>query len=498
MAGAPPPLRVGVVGGGPCGLALAGALAREGGAAGGEGVEVCVFERGARKRDQGSGWDIDAPGRQALARAGLDVASVQREGSDTFRLFIAGTERPAYALHDPPLLRSLGLHGQADLETNRTAIIEGLLSGLEGRPGVTVRFDTAVRDVVPCVPPAGPGGRGGAAVLGGSNGQSVLGEFDIVVDASGVMSPLRRRRFARGAAAQYTGVSWIQGVVDCPEASLAPEVVRRLGEGTYMMVGPTKDGAGSLLSGLQRFGAEAGDRRATFMVHPRTVDTRDSHALAEALGLSREARGLVCDKAALRRVRKVLAEELSHPGWPAEYRACAEAISGFRVLPIFMHPAASETEVLPEDGLPLLCIGDALHALPPWSGTSGNFALRDASDAATELLELARTGAHRGGPTGPGGAVVAKLRQLEADFLARADGVGEWDPVRERCLKVARCMTEVWHRTPLEEFEFADFVTGGKFADPWASTCIRWTLKFLTWLNSWDNFRMAPAPAEAP
>merc|ERR1719263_2172916 len=144
------------------------------------------------------------------------------------------------------------------------------------------------------------------------------------------MSPLRRRRFAHGAPARYTGVSWIQGVVDCPEASLAPEVVRRLGEGTYMMVGPTKDGAGSLLSGLQRFGAEAGDRRATFMVHPRTVDTGDSHALAKALGLSREMRGLVCDKAALRRVREVLAEELSHPGWPAEYRACASAISGDR------------------------------------------------------------------------------------------------------------------------------------------------------------------------
>ena len=456
-------------------------------------MEVWVFERGARERDQGSGWDIDAPGRQALARAGLDVASVQRAGSDTFRLFIAGTERPAYALHDPPLLRYLGLYGQADLETNRTAIIKGLLAGLEGRPGVTVRFDTEVSDVIPCVPPAGPGGRGGAAVLGGSNGRAVLGEFDVVVDASGVMSPLRRRRFAHGAPARYTGVSWIQGVVDCPEASLAPEVVRRLGEGTYMMVGPTKDGAGSLLSGLQRFGAEAGDRRATFMVHPRTVDTGDSHALAKALGLSREMRGLVCDKAALRRVREVLAEELSHPGWPAEYRACASAISGFRVLPIFMHPTAAETEVLPEDGLPLLCIGDALHALPPWSGTSGNFALRDASDAATALLELARAGAHRRGP--PGGGVVAKLRQLEADFLARADGLEGFDRVRERCLKVAHSMAEVWHRTPLKEFEFADFLTGGERS--WVSTCMKWTLKFLTWLNSWDNFRMAPAPAEA-
>merc|ERR1712124_145073 len=37
---------------------------------------------------------------------------------------------------------------------------------------------------------------------------------------------------------------------------------------------------------------------------------------------------------------------------------------------------------------------------------------------------------------------------MGADFLARADGVGEWDPVRERCLKVARCMTEVAPDTP--------------------------------------------------
>ena len=67
--------------------------------------------------------------------------------------------------------------------------------------------------------------------------------------------------------------------------------------------------------------------------------------------------------------------------------------------------------------------------------------------------------------------------------------------MRERCLKVAHTMAEVWHRTPLKEFEFADFLTGGERS--WVSTCMKWTLKFLTWLNSWDNFRMAPAPAEA-
>ena len=499
MGGAAP-LRVGGVGAGPAGLCLAGALAREGGR--GENVEVVVFERRAPGGDQGSGWDIDAPGRAALERAGLDVASVQRAGSDTHRLFKVGRERPEYVLHDPPLMRLLRLHGQADLETDRTRIIDGLLAALEGCPGAEVRFGAGAIDVVPCLPPAGPGGRGGAAVLG-ENG-SMLGEFDVVIDASGSVSRLRGRRFAAGSAASYTGVSWIQGVVDSPEASLAPEIVRLLGEGTLMLAGPTRGGKGTLYAGLQRFGAVTEDRRAKFTIHPSELDTADPYSLARELGLSREVRGLVTERKAVKRVRAAILEELSE--WPDDYRAIADAISGFRVLPLFMHPSDTETERLPEDGLPLLCIGDALHALPPWSGTSGNFALRDASDAATALLRLARAGAHllpspvsepalpvkehgeEGPLENPDIGVVPTLRALEASFLARADGDG-YDRVRDRCRKVGRAMSEDWQVTPLESFDFIDFLTGGEKS--MASTCIAWSFRFLTWLNSWDNFRMA-------
>jgi len=358
-----------------------------------------------------------------------------------------------------------------------------------------------VSDVVPCLPPAGPGGRGGAAVLGDLD--SVLGEFDVVIDASGSMSRLRGRRFAAGSVASYTGVSWIQGVVDCPEASLAPEIVRFLGEGTLMLAGPTRGGKGTLYSGLQRFGAVPEDRRANFTIHPSKLDTANPHSLARELGLSREVRGLITEGKAVKRVRAALLEELSD--WPDDYRKIADAISGFRVLPVFMHPSDTETGRLPEDGLPLLCIGDALHALPPWSGTSGNFALRDASDAATALLRLARAGAHLPPSPVPESAalpvkedgekvenpdigIVPTLRALEASFLARADGDG-WDRVRDRCRKVGRAMSEDWQRTPLESFDFVDFLTGGEKS--MASTCIAWSLRFLTWLNSWDNFRMA-------
>ena len=108
---------------------------------------------------------MDAEARAALRRAGLDVKTIQRDKSDTFRFFKAG---------------------EADLETNRTALVDGLLACV-GEAGGDLRFDTKI---------TGLRATAAGAVELLAEGDEVLGEFDVVVDATGTHSPLRRYRFA--------------------------------------------------------------------------------------------------------------------------------------------------------------------------------------------------------------------------------------------------------------------------------------------------------------
>jgi len=466
---AAPLLRVAVLGAGPSGLALAGALIKE---APKGSVALQVFERYARRRDQGSGWDMDQEAQAALTRAGLDVSTVQRKGSDTFRIFQAGGgPRPVACMHDPPLFRALGWHGPADLETNRTAVIEGLLASVGEEH---CRFEVKIAGLRKTE-------SGTAELLG--EGEQVLGEFDVIVDATGTNSPFRKYRFSDSSKPQYTGVTWIQGVVDSPERDLSQEVVKRLGDGTMAMFGPTSDGAGTTMLSLQRFGADPEDKRCVCIMRSTMIDTKsDPAAMTRALDLPKDAHGLITEPASLTKVREMFRAEMSHEVWPEDHRMVADKISGFRVLPIFMTPFAAETEVVPEDGMPLLNIGDALHALPPWSGSSGNFALRDASDTATALLELAKGDME----------IVETLRRLEGEFLKRADGVGKGGmEVRHRCLHIAQQMTEVWPNLPISKLDLATLFTGG--ADFVTRKKRQVMMRAITWLHSWDNYRMKSA-----
>jgi len=465
---AAPALRVAVAGAGPSGLALAGALLKE---APKGTVGVQVFERYGRRRDQGSGWDMDKQAQAALTRAGLDMSTVQRKGSDTFRMFRVGDgPRPFLCPHDPPLFRALGMHGDADLETNRTAVIEGLLAGIGEEH---CRFDVKISGVRKT-------DSGAAELLG--EGDQVLGEFDVVVDATGTHSPFRQYRFAEASKPRYTGVTWIQGVLDSPERDLSPEVVRRLGDGTMVVLGPTADGAGTTMLTLQRFGADPEDKRCVCVIRSTMEGANvksDPRAVARALDLPEGTHGLITDPAPLARVRELFRAEMGHEAWPEDHRSVADKFSGFRVLPIFMTPSVAETTAVAEDGLPLLCIGDALHALPPWSGTSGNFALRDASDTATALLELAKGDKE----------IVKTIRRLEAEFLERADGVGKGGvEARRRCQHVAEQFTDVWPTVPVSKLDVSTLMTGG--AGFFTTMKMQGMMRAMTWLNSWDNYRM--------
>ena len=166
--------------------------------------------------------------------------------------------------------------GESQPESNRHAMREGLLEAMGD--GVTVRFGTTVvgMDV----------GREHSAVLRGRGGET-LGTYDVVIDASGVSSPLRPLRVAAeegGIAQHYNGLTMVNGILDEPEKMLDPTLVRMLGEGTVEIVGDRADGAGGFMMMIQRYGHRPADRRAklqTFHLRSRRRELAEEVALGD-------------------------------------------------------------------------------------------------------------------------------------------------------------------------------------------------------------------------
>lgn len=146
----------------------------------------------------------------------------------------------------------------------------------------------------------------------------------------------------------------------------------------------------------------------------------DPTALVALVGLSGVHR-VSSNPEQLEAVKRYYKQSLAHPNWPQCYRELFDEIEAVRLVPVSMHPMSEL--VLGEhgivDGSDSLCfvgIGDALHALPPWSGTSGNFAMQDSADLATALLELQRK--QQGWCAE---SLALALRQCERAFLQRDD-----------------------------------------------------------------------------
>lgn len=136
-------------------------------------------------------------------------------------------------------------------------------------------------------------------------------------------------------------------------------------------------------------------------------------------------------------------------------------------------------EALPNtDDLPMIGIGDALHALPPWSGMSGNYALTDASDLATALLAEIESWNASGKAT----SLAAMLREQESKFLTRADGP------RERCIRVGKFQAEHASTTKPEDYDFVDHILGGQSRWSLEAICTIGFLKGMTLLNWLEGY----------
>jgi 2-polyprenyl-6-methoxyphenol hydroxylase-like FAD-dependent oxidoreductase len=97
----------------------------------------------------------------------------------------------------------------------------------------------------------------------------------------------------------------------------------------------------------------------------------------------------------------------------------------FSIRPTFSFP--TNPALIEDNRLPLIVIGDALHALPPWSGSSGNNALQDAADLSKVLLQEL--------PELDRAQLVKEFRRLEEKFLKNAEDGEEQRLFTEKIIK---------------------------------------------------------------
>ncbi len=469
-------MKLAIVGGGPSGLTLASILGRETPHA--EAFDITIFERGAADRDQGSGWDVDAEAEAALLRAGVELKSLQRPRSDRQMSYrVDAMDQPIGAFRMPPFLcglgvskEQMGLLASPCLETERKKMVDGLTDALSSSTKILYEA---------CVSGLRRNGDGSIEILG-REGSAFNGSFDVVVDCSGSRSALRPTRFTREADAHFTGTIYVQGIIGSPERSLDPEIVRRLGEGTLCLYGPTQDRKGTQLLEVQRFGADPSNQVAIIRIQ---VHSDDANRLIEELRFE-GIHGMTRDPAAIQRVKAFTKQQLS--SFPEQYQNLFDAIEGAWVLPMRMHPFCEETLALTtpdSEGLPFLCIGDALHALPPWSGMSGNFALRDAADLSTSLIEQQKT-------DWTSASVAVSFRNHEKDFMRRTD------QKRKATANRSPGYVDYMHSTEFKDFALSAHILGKPPRDQWTtedqidSAVMAETIRFFLLLNGLDNFGM--------
>lgn len=419
MAGARA-LRIGISGGGPSGLLLASLLNRS--AAGRSGrFSIHVFERGRRLDNQGAGWDIDTDGQRALRRAGVDPDSISRQGSGTFRVYRTWEDKPCAMVSPPKLITR---YFPADPETNRKALIDGLLTALGDE--VKVQFESGVESIGMC------GDGSGGAELFGAGGHS-LGAFDIVVDASGVSSSLRRFRVRDfDLASTYSGLTMIHGTIPDPDATCDSEVVKRLGQGTVSVIGDRGGGVGGSAMFLQRFGADLSDHSTSFgyfLARENPGDVQSELGLPRGGSKYLSVSGDQVEKDRFLGVKSWLKDVEMGEKWDPMWRTCVDSIETLSVFPLFHFP---HDPVFIEDELPLICIGDALHGLPPYTGMGGNVALGDAVTLADFLIKDLESeskaswvtkvrDAFRRKSASDSGTLVGKLRKIEAKMLKETE-----------------------------------------------------------------------------
>jgi len=173
----------------------------------------------------------------------------------------------------------------------------------------------------------------------------------------------------------YTGVSMVHGVILDPEASCDQALVEKLGQGTVTLLGPR----GQHFS-VQRYGSDLADHRSSF--YKMVLCPEGPSQLHEAIGVPANSSWHRGDS--LQKIREYLRADMGE-GWEPAYSSVIDALDFAAVRPILLHDRAPTFR---DNDLPLICIGDSLHVVPPWTGRGGNLAMADALDVGMWLVDL--------------------------------------------------------------------------------------------------------------
>lgn len=413
--------RIGIVGAGAGGLTLAAILTRKLPRA-----QLTVLERHRQSIGEtsanaafGYGLSIDEQGQEALVRAGVfsKFWSISRLRSDLVRTFpLRGAE---------PL--DVAWPRYVEVEVNRAGLHSVLLDALASR-SLQVQYDCRVADAQlvdegthAAHGDGTPDSHVSHRVELLSESGARLGEpYDLVVDASGLHSPLRSLRIDDPAGAQFTGCSVIHGVLREPEAhvSLAgrAELEERLGEGTCRVVG------NGFAMTLQRFGASVSDRRAAFFYW---IGTREEER-ARTLEREMETGASEADGGGLERAKQWLHADMADH-FDDVWRSVVDGLSDVTAMAIYTHSADARLRPDPASAgaaasnhgaaapaLPLVCCGESLLSVGLQGG--GNLAMRDALELSAPL---SAPGAFCRQTGRLSRQTLAALRRVEADSFAR-------------------------------------------------------------------------------
>eukprot|EP00039_Didymoeca_costata_P020053 m.339877 g.339877 ORF g.339877 m.339877 type:complete len:485 (-) comp19021_c0_seq1:50-1504(-) len=391
------PFRVAIAGAGIGGLALCNVLAREA-TSKNYAVDVTLFERRSKNHDQGTGFDIGSKEQEILKRAGIfhRYWEISRESSNVMKFYILGHKEPSFVMSQ---LKTLERFFPPTPETNREKLQQAFIEELPEHNS-NINFGAKVHEIKPV-------GDNKTEIFDES-GES-LGVFDLVVDASGTESKFRKLRVDQDAEdivdKEYTGITMVHGVVPDPDLTCDEELVKMLGQGTVTTFGPR-----ARMFTLQRYGASLDDHRTSLFY---SVYRESPTSLMEDLGISQGSdmgpRSTYFssnhDPDKLQALKRWMHEDMGDK-WGPKFHHTVDQVNQVWLRPLMQHTPTPA--FLENDTLPLICIGDALHTVPPYTGAGGNLALVDAGKVADCILSHVSSGESN---------IIPSLRAVEKDLM---------------------------------------------------------------------------------
>ncbi|WP_442583196.1 FAD-dependent oxidoreductase [Mesorhizobium sp. ASY16-5R] len=317
-------LHIAVVGAGPAGLAVALLLQRA-------GHQVSVFERFDEPKPLGSGLILQPTGLTVLHHLGL-LGEILSLGARIDRLFGADARTGRTVLDVRYDARPGGRFG---LAVHRAALF-GVLHRAALREGIVVETGTEITDI--------DAGGERATLLGGDGKR--IGPFELVVDASGTRSALRRRADAScepkplAYGAFWASLGWREG--------FDPHALLQRYDKASVMIGVLPIGRPELDA----------DPMAAFFWSLKPADAES----VCAAGIDAWKERLVSL-------------------WP-ECRAFTDQIDGFDQLVLARY---GHHTLMRPTGRRLAIIGDSAHSASPQLGQGANMALLDAVGLAYAL-----------------------------------------------------------------------------------------------------------------